>query len=176
MPGLAMADTTPARKTRMVSYLGVLQQALRDVAAWVEQGIAPPASTNCTHVDGQVQVPDTAADRRGVQAVIRVTANGSVRTDVAVGETVRFEALVDVPAGAGSVVGIEWDFEGTAEYPVVEDGLDGSYPRYRATAAHAFGAVGTYFPAVRVTTQRQGDTSTPHARIMNLGRVRVVVR
>ena len=45
MPGMVVADTTPARKTRMVSYLGVLQQALRDVAAWVEHDVPPPAST-----------------------------------------------------------------------------------------------------------------------------------
>ena len=29
-----------------VSYLGVLQQALRDVSRWVEEDVAPPASTD----------------------------------------------------------------------------------------------------------------------------------
>lgn len=43
--------------TRTVSYLGVLQQALRDLSAWVEQGAAPPASTRYKVVDGQVIVP-----------------------------------------------------------------------------------------------------------------------
>jgi hypothetical protein len=65
--GLGTPDLVPSRRTRMVSYLGVLQQALRDVAAWVELGIAPPASTTCTYVDGQVHVPATrrsAAGRR----------------------------------------------------------------------------------------------------------------
>ena len=37
-----------------VSYLGVLHQALRDVSRWVEEGVAPPASTNYEVVDGQV--------------------------------------------------------------------------------------------------------------------------
>jgi len=175
LPGMTMPDTTPARKTRMVSYLGVLQQALRDVAAWVEHGIAPPASTECTYVDGQVVVPATAAERRGPQAVVHATADGAERADVSVGDTVRFEALIELPLGAGSVVAVEWDFDGTAEYPVAEEGLDGSHDRYRSVVEHTFGSPGTYLPAVRVTTQRQGDVSTPHARIENLGRVRVVV-
>lgn len=34
---------------------------------------------------------------------------------------------------------------------------------------------GTYFPALRVPSQREGDTSTPFAKVQNLGRVRVVV-
>ena len=34
---------------------------------------------------------------------------------------------------------------------------------------------GTYFPVVRATQQREGDPDHPHARVQNLGRVRVVV-
>ena len=175
MPGMVMADTVPSRKTQMVSYLGVLQQALRDVAAWVEQGIAPPASTTATYVDGQVHVPPTAAERRGVQAVVPLRTNGGLRADVSVAEVVAFEALVEVPVGAGSIVYAEWDFEGAGDYPVVEEGLDGSDSRLLLSATYAFTEPGTYFPALRVTTQRQGDARTRHARIQNLGRVRVVV-
>jgi hypothetical protein len=174
--GLSLPDVVPARRTRIVSYLGVLQQALRDVAAWVEHGIAPPASTVCTYVDGQVHVPDTADARRGPQAVVRATANGGARADVAAGEPVRFEAHIEVPVGAGGIVGIEWDFEGTGAFPVAEDGLDPALERYTATTMHTFADAGTYFPAVRVTNQRSVDFGTPHCRIFNLGRVRVVVR
>jgi hypothetical protein len=174
--GLRVADVVPARRTRIVSYLGVLQQALRDVAAWVEHDLAPPASTVCTYVDGQVRVPDTAAARRGPQAVVRATANGGPRAEVACGEPVRFEALIEVPVGAGGIIGVEWDFDGTGEFPVVEEGLDPALARYTTTATRAFAEPGTYFPAVRVTTQRSVDFGTPHCRILNLGRVRVVVR
>ena len=34
---------------------------------------------------------------------------------------------------------------------------------------------GTYFAALRATSQREGDPDTPHTRIQNLARVRVVV-
>src|SRR5262245_19074286 len=116
--GMGLPDIVPSRRTRMVSYLGVLQQALRDVADWVELGIAPPASTACRYVDGQVHVPDTASARRGPQAVVRVTVNGSERADVAAGDEVRFVAQIDVPVGAGGIVGVEWDFDGTGDFPV----------------------------------------------------------
>jgi hypothetical protein len=176
MPGMVMADTRPARKTRMVSYLGVLQQALRDVAAWVELDVVPPASSEFELVDGQVHVPRTAAARRGIQAVIDLTVDGSVRADTGVGQPVNFAALIEVPAGAGTIVAAEWDFDGTAEYPLAEAHLDGSANRLNVRATHTYDEPGTYFPALRVTTQRQGDLDTPHARIQNLGRVRVVVR
>ena len=83
--------------TRTISYLGVLQQALRDVAAWVENGVAPPASTDYVVVDGQVQVPPTAAERKGIQPVVTLTANGGERADVRVGEPVTFSAGIEVP-------------------------------------------------------------------------------
>jgi len=173
--GLSMADTTPSRRTRMVSYLGVLQQALRDVAAWAERGVAPPASTVCECVDAQVTVPSTAAERRGTQAVVHLTANGGERAEITAGGSVTFDASIEVPTGAGAVVEVEWDFDGTGEYPISEDCFDGSLTRMRATQTHTFEQPGTYFPAVRVTNQREGDVNTPYGRILNLGRVRVVV-
>ena len=56
--------------TETVSYLGVLQQALLDLSAWVEKGVAPAASTNYKIVDGQVVVPATANERHGIQPVV----------------------------------------------------------------------------------------------------------
>ena len=62
--------------TRIVSYQGALQQALRDLAAWVEKGVAPPSSTNYRIEDGQVIVAATAAERRGIQPVVRLRVEG----------------------------------------------------------------------------------------------------
>jgi hypothetical protein len=44
-----------------------------------------------------------------------------------------------------------------------------------ADQRHSFTAPGTYFPTVRVAAHRDGDGTTPYARIQNLARVRVVV-
>jgi hypothetical protein len=174
--GMSLPDVIPSRRTRIVSYLGVLQQALRDVSAWVELGIAPPASTACEYVDGQVHLATTATERRGPQSVVVATANGLVRADVAVGEEVQFEARIDVPVGAGGVVNVEWDFEGRGDFPVVDEGPDSALASYLSTATFAFSEPGTYFPAVRVTNQRSVHAGTPHCRVFNLGRIRVVVR
>jgi hypothetical protein len=170
-------DPRPVSTTRIVSYAGVLQQALRDVAAWVEHGQAPPPSTVHEVVDGQVLVPASGRERRGIQASVDVLANGRTRADVAVGEVVHLTAAVEAPVGTGTIVRAEWDFDGAGTYPFVHPRreLDGSAAGAALSVPHAFDEPGTYFPALRVTTQRLGDVDTPHARVQNLGRVRVVV-
>ena len=118
----------------------MLEQALRDLAAWVEQGIAPPPSTAYVLDDGQIQLPATAAARRGIQPVVDLTANGGVRAEVAVGETVRFSALVEVPPGTGTIVAAEWDFEGSGDFPVAEPltNEDMSYESMTITRDYSF--------------------------------------
>jgi hypothetical protein len=168
----------PHRSTRIVNYRGVLEQALRDLAAWVERGVPPPASTAYELDDGQIVLPATAAARRGIQPVVDLTANGASRAEVAVGEAVEFAALVEVPLGTGTIVGAEWDFEGDGDFPVAEPftNEDMSYASITLAREYAFAAAGTYFPALRVTAHRLGQADNPHGRVVNLGRVRVVVR
>jgi hypothetical protein len=161
--------------TRIAGYLGALQQALRDVSAWVENGVAPPANTRYTMDDGQVVVPATAAQRAGIQPVVTLTVNGGKRADVTVGQPVTFTAVVEAPARTGSIVGAEWDFEGTGDFPVVGQ-ITTPAPRVTVTATYAFVKPGTYFPVLRAASQRQGDTATAYARVRNLDRVRVVVK
>jgi hypothetical protein len=172
-------DMRPARTTRFVSFVGVLQQGLRDLADWVERDLAPASSTPYEMIDCQVVVPSTAKARKGIQPVITLTANGAARADVAVGEAVAFCGIAEVPPGAGSVVAAEWDFEGTGDYPFHDPafGVDGgSLSRVTVTASYAFNQPGTYFPVLRITSQRQGDPATPFGRVRNLSRVRVVVQ
>jgi hypothetical protein len=171
MPG----DPRPVSTTRYVSYAGVLQRAVRDVAAWAEHGIAPPPSTTYDVVDGQVHVPPRASDRKGVQATVDLSANGAARAEVAAGEPVAFAAFIEVPRGVGTIVAAEWDFDGSGEYAVQDTSLDGSASRYTVTATHSFDEPGTYFPVLRVSTQREGNTASRYARVQNLGRVRVIV-
>ena len=79
------------------------------------------------------------------------------------------------PAGSRHVVHAEWDFEGAGDYPVGGPRFDGSETRVSFETTCAFSEPGTYFPALRVVSQRQGDVDSPFARVQNLGRVRVVV-
>jgi hypothetical protein len=171
--GVGPNDPRPVATTRVVSYQGVLQQALRDLAAWVERGVAPPANTDYRVENGQVVVPPTAAARKGVQPVVSLTANGAARADVKVGETVAFEAAVETPPGAGVIAAVEWDFEGDGRFPVGSE-LGEASARAVVRQTYAFAAPGTYFPAVRAASRRP-DAEGLFAQPKNIGRVRVVV-
>ena len=167
------ADSTKQEDpTHTVSYLGVLQQALRDLSAWVEKGRSPAQSTTYEIVDGQVVVPPTAAERKGIQPIITVEANGRPRAEVAVGEAVTLTATIDVPAQAGRIVSAEWDLDGSGSYSVKTD----SNETHNVKLLHSFSTPGTYFVTLRAAAQRTGDRQTPFTRVQNLGRARVVVR
>jgi hypothetical protein len=169
------SPTTARQQTHVVSYQGVLEQGLRDLSAWVERGTPPPASPDYEVVDGQVEVPATAGARRGIQPVVDLKADGRTRADVAVGEPVTFTARIQVPRDTGEVVAADWDFLGTGTYAVAGTLGRPRHGTVTVTATSTFSAPGTYFPALRVASQRDGDADTPYARVQNLGRVRVVV-
>ena len=160
--------------THIVGYTGILQQALRDVAAWAEEDIAPPAETRYRVQDGQVLVPPTAGERRGVQPVVDLTANAAERADVKVGQPVELVGHIDVPPDAGVVVSAEWDYDGTGDYPDRDD-FDHPSPTETVMRTHTFTQPGTYFVALRVASQRAEAVGTPFGKARNLGRVRVVV-
>ena len=162
--------------THTISYLGVLQQALRDLANWVEKGQLPPQSTAYKMVDGQVVVPPTAAGRKGVQPVITVEANGHARADVAVGESVTLTARIEVPEHAGSIVSAEWDLDGSGAYGIKADVSDARATSLNLKQVHSFDKAGTYFVMLRAASQRNGDREIPFTRVQNLARARVVVR
>jgi hypothetical protein len=163
-----------AAQARTVSYQGALEQALRDVSAWVEKGVSPPASTSYKVVDAQVEVPPKAESRKGIQPIVELKVNGGVRAEVAVGQPVTFSATAEVPPNTGKMVAAEWDFEGTGGYVPAELGDIRATVSVKAT--HAYSQPGTYFPALRATSQGEGDPKTQFGRIQNLGRARVVVK
>lgn len=135
----------------------------------------PPDETRYKMVESQVEVPATAAERKGIQLVVELRANGGQRAEVAVGQPVTFTARIEVPPQTGQVVAAEWDFEGAGNYPDVEK-LSDFKPTVTLKVTHAFSKPGTYFSVLRATSQREGDPQTPYARVKNLARVRVVVK
>jgi hypothetical protein len=158
-----------------ISYLGVLQQALLDLSAWVEKGVVPAASTSYGIADGQVVVPETAAARQGIQPVIVVRANGGVRASVEAGATVTLTGTLEVPPGAGKVVTAEWDFESNGTFESAAGFTAPAGNKVTIKTTHIYSTPGTYFVTLRGVAQRGGDTKTPYTRIQNLGRARVVV-
>lgn len=164
---------TPLARTHAVSYGGALQQGLRDLAAWVEDGV-PPRASRYEVVETQVVLPATAAERQGIQPTVTLQANGHARAEAAVGEPVTFTADIAVPPGAGRIVAAEWDFGGEGAF--AEASRFEPQERLTLTASHSYAQPGVHFAALRVTAQRDGDPATPYTRIQNLARARIVVR
>jgi hypothetical protein len=158
----------------VVTYLPMLQQALRDVSAWVETGKAPPASTAYQVVECQIVLGKTAKERRGVQPVMTLNANGATRAEVQVGQLVQLSGTITVPPGTGVVVGAEWDFDGSGDYPE-KSPITGRRETANVATTHTFTAPGTYFVTLRGFSQRKPD-GTPVAKLRNLARARVVVQ
>jgi len=179
--------------TRTVSYLGILQQALLDLSVWVEKDIAPAATTQYKIEEGQVIVPPTANERKGIQPVVTLMANGGKRAEINAGQSVTFTAEVEVPEKMGKVVAAAWNFEGLSkevekqsgwsfensdEFPVAAKVSPAKKTGSKVTISTTFrfSKPGTYFPTLRVASQRDGNATTPYTRIQNLDRVRVVVK
>jgi hypothetical protein len=165
---------TGPRATRVIPFTGILQQALLDVSAWAEKGVAPARSTRYSVDDTQIEVARSAAKRRGIQPVVDLTADGTDRVEVPAGRPVTFRARIEVPPGAGQVVAAEWDLAGTGTFTPAPIGAPKQAVEVSVT--HTYTKPGTYFPALRGTAHRDGDSGAQFGRIPNLGRMRVVVR
>jgi hypothetical protein len=171
-PALTSEKDPGVWTSRLVNYDGVTAQALRDVVRWSEDGVAPPFFHGFDlSRDNGLKLPATAAQRGGIQPVVTAQANGSVRADVKVGETVSFFGTGEQPVGMGTIVRAEWDFEGTGAFESFP--VDGKSPTVDVKAEHAYSSPGTYFASFRVGAYRDGTTAGPTTD--NLARVRVVV-
>lgn len=166
--------TSPESAASLVGYMPVVFQALADVAAWAEDGVAPPRSTNFDLRDGQVVIPNNAAARRGIQPVVDLLADDSDDlVEAGMGEELRFSAKIQVAPNAGTIVSVEWDPEGDGVFEPVS--FRPGRSSLTVEVQHAYGTVGTYYPVLRVGSQRDGDTSDALTTIHNLDRLRVDV-
>ncbi|TBX21713.1 hypothetical protein TK44_18445 [Jiulongibacter sediminis] len=162
--------------TRAVGYIGVLHQALRDLSSWVEKGISPAASTQYEIVDGQVITPKLAQERKGIQQTVSLTVGGMKKVEVKAGEKVKLQAVVEVPAGMGKIVQIDWDFDANENYYPETRILKKFKEKLVIKKSHVFDKSGTYFVTVRVKANRNGNPDSHFAKIQNLDRVRVIVK
>lgn len=182
--------------TQVISYVPIIQQALLDVSAWAEKGIEPSASTSYEIVETQVEIPAVATHRGGVQPSVSVTVNGQKRVETTVNQEVMLHVTAHCPKGTGRIVRAELCVGERAN--LYTPGPKGNAAILEAPAAHyvdidlskavytdegetvtfdvpvKYGDVGTYFPAVRVTSSRSGQPES-YAQIQNLDRVRLVV-
>ena len=176
-PPSSHPPTDPMPGARLIEYRGVLEQAIRDVVTWVEEGKAPSPTTGYQFdADQQLLLAPTADKRGGTQPVVKAKANGGVRAEVKVGQPVTLEAVAETPPGTGTIINVEWDFDGKAEWKERDASVTGKASKVTVKTTHKYTKAGTYFPAVRVTSNREGDVNAKFGRAMNLDRVRVVVK
>lgn len=170
-------EPPPVLTTRLIDYQGILHRALRDLTGWVETGKTPPPSTRYEYTqDCNIVVPASAAERRGLQPVVVLTANGrSGRVEVKAGQPVNFDAAGEVPPGMGNFVAGELDFDGTGVFAYKHAGIDGKSSALRFQTTHVYDRPGTYFACARLTSHPDGNVKSPLYRAPNLGRIRVVV-
>jgi Tannase and feruloyl esterase len=168
--------STPTRATNtwLIDYLPIVEQSLKDLVDWVENSIEPAGTTYDYH-EGKVSFPASAAQRGGIQPVVSVSATESGREEVGVGEPVRLEVRTSVPPGAGSIVGVEWDFDGSGTFPFRHADIDGTASELTLSTSHTYEHRGTYFATARVSSHRDGDITSEYRRIPNLAQARIIV-
>ncbi len=163
-----------ASSTRFISGASG-EQNLQDLVDWTERGIEP-LGTEYSYQDGRITLPATVQQRGGIQPVAVVTVNGGVLAEVSVGDDVDLEVRADVHPEAGTIVSVQWDFDGTGTYPYSHAEVDGRSSSTSLTVRHAYDRPGVYFATARVESHRSGDLSAGERRIQTLGQARVVVR
>ena len=133
---------------------GVFNQALVDMMAWAENGVAPKPSSRWTFELPLTQVilsPD-AAERKGLQPVVNLSVNGSDLARVDVNQPVNLVARLDMPPATGRIVGYDWTY-GTVTDAVV---LPKPLPKIDVTRTVSFTAPGSYIIRLTANGQRDG--------------------
>ena len=114
--------------------------------------------------------------RDRIQPVATATANGGVRADVGVSDPVTLVVHAAVPPEAGSIISVEWDFDGSGAFPYRHDGVDGSSSELTLSTTRTYDTPGTFFATTRVTSHRTGDVHAELCRIETIAQARIVVR
>ncbi len=104
---------------------------------------------------------------------MEVTANGTVRTDVKVGEPVTLTVHAEAPEGAGTFTQAHWDLDASDAYSLRAEVAPGQTDLTLSTTI-AFDKPGVYFVTCRVRLNRHGDPSA-RRQVENLASARVVV-
>ena len=177
-PSITPGPEAAKQATKIASVGGILNQALLDLAAWSERGVAPlPSSRFSRDPMNQIVVPKSAGVRGGLQPVVDLSANGVVRAQVGLNKPVTLAARIEMPPHSGKIVRYAW-YLGT---PDLNFEPDVKLPRpqtiFEVKRTVSFSAPGDYAITLRVEGQREGHNDVNGTTFLqNVGRVRVVVR
>jgi hypothetical protein len=133
---------------------GVFNQALLDLMAWAEKGIAPKPSTQWRFELPLTQVilsPD-AAVRKGLQPVVSVTVNGSDHATVGVNKPVKLAARLAMPPTTGRIVQFNWTYGNATDETVLPRPLQ----TVDVARTLSFTEPGSYIVRITANGQRNG--------------------
>ncbi|RJG57337.1 hypothetical protein D0Z70_03805 [Sphingobium terrigena] len=153
---------------------GVFNQALIDMMAWAEKGVAPKPSSRWSFdlPNTQVILSPDAALRKGLQPVVEVTVNGSDHARVAVDEPVKLVGTLQMPPTTGQIVQYNWTY-GTATDATV---LPKPQQRVNISRTISFTAPGDYIIRLAANGQRSGLVDPADQTLaQNFKEVRVIV-
>ncbi|TAP45843.1 hypothetical protein [Arthrobacter sp. S39] len=156
---------------------GIFNQMVLDLVDWAEKGITPKPSSNYT-IDtmNQIVQPIGAVDRKGLQPVIHLSANGGERAEAGLLQPVNISATIEMPPTTGKIVQYNWTIERQGVPAINEPATVLASPNEKVTLSRqmTFAIPGEYVISLNTTADRNGTsgTSTP---LQNLDRVRVVV-
>jgi cytochrome P450 len=126
-------------------------------------------------VDDPSAIPGAVEELLRYEAPSPVQARRVMRDVEAHGQAVPEGSVhAEVPPGAGTIVGVEWDFDGSGTYPYSRD-VDAPATQLTLSTTHRYDRPGTYFATARVHSHREGDVRATTRRIPNVGQARVVV-
>ncbi|KAF5704858.1 OPT family small oligopeptide transporter [Fusarium globosum] len=168
-----MGPVVGSKSSRVVDFTGIYEQHLQDLSVWCETGTYPSTPTNYTVHNAQAKLPATASERKGLQPVVELSVNGGKQVRVKTDTAVTFKARAVVPPGAGKIVSLEYDFEGTGNFVKISFGeavQSVENARWITYSQH-----GTFFPAVRAASHKEGLVDSPYGLTWNLDRARIVV-
>lgn len=153
---------------------GVFNQALIDMMAWAEEGIAPKPSSRWKFELPRTQVilsPD-AVERQGLQPVVNVTVNGGDHATVGVDQPVNLVATLAMPPATGKIVQYNWTY-GTATDATV---LPRPLQQVAVKRTVSFTAPGNYVIRLTANGQREGLVNPADQTLaQNYNEVRVTV-
>lgn len=162
----------------VVSYQGALCQALLDVSSWVEKGIEPPASTNYSVENGQVNVSKKPEVRKGIQPIVEVEVDGKESVTLKAGTSFLLRGKIEIPDKTSKIASANWDFEGKGTYEVTADWYYTNKEKSSAVieTTYSYDKPGIFSPVLQVVTNRNDSIKNdPFTEIRNLCRVSVII-
>jgi hypothetical protein len=139
-----------------ISWFEPVHKIMDDLMAWVEKGVEPAPSTRYSLTKlGQIELPRSAMERRGYQAVVTLSVEAKAGTDAL------FHAAAEDPDN--ELVKLEMDFDGDGKF-------DASIDVKGAKVSHSFRHVYVK-PGAYLATARAIDANG----IQNIAQVRFSV-